>query len=117
MVGSRLFFLTPPSSLILTLLSGAWIDPSSGFWGAQGNPLFGGSNAPFKGGKGSTWEGGVREPAIIWAPGRLSPGVTTMEVTSMMDFFPTFMDLANIEVSFFHSSEHYFWCNLMFLVH
>ena len=78
--------------------AGAWIDPSSGFWGAKGNPLNGGSNAPFQGGKGSTWEGGVREPAILWAPGRIAPGSLSMEIVNMMDFFPTFIELAGGKV-------------------
>lgn len=56
----------------------------------------GGSAGLFTGGKGSTYEGGVREPAIAWWPGVVKPSTVTMEVTSTIDLFSTFLDLAGI---------------------
>jgi arylsulfatase A len=47
-------------------------------------------NAPLRGNKGSTWEGGMRVPTIAWWPGKIAGGTSTDEVTSMMDFLPTF---------------------------
>jgi len=61
--------------------------------------LAGGSNAPFYDGKGSTWEGGIRAPAIAWWPGKIAPGRVTQQVTTMMDIFPTIMQLVGIEKS------------------
>ncbi len=51
-------------------------------------------NRPFRGFKGSTWEGGMRVPTIAWWPGKIPPETTTNEITSMMDFLPTFAALA-----------------------
>lgn len=81
--------------VIFTSDNGAWINPNSGIPGTKGDPLAGGSNAPFQDGKGSTWEGGVREPAVLYWPERILPGLS-MEPVTMMDFFPTLLDLANI---------------------
>ena len=55
----------------------------------------GGSAGPLRGGKGATWEGGMREPAIFWWPGRITPGVVH-EMGSTLDFFPTFTALAGV---------------------
>ena len=51
-------------------------------------------NRPLKGFKASTWEGGVRVPTIACWPGQIRPGVSTDEITSMMDVLPTFTALA-----------------------
>jgi arylsulfatase A-like enzyme len=53
-----------------------------------------GSEGPFRSGKGTTWEGGVRVPCIIRWPGHLPAGVTLSGITSLMDIFPTFVDIA-----------------------
>ncbi len=52
------------------------------------------SNAPLRGHKGSTWEGGMREPCIVWWPGRIPPGKTCNELAATMDLLPTFARLA-----------------------
>jgi arylsulfatase A-like enzyme len=54
----------------------------------------GASNLPLKGGKGSTFEGGQRVPLLVRWPGRIDPGTTSAEMTTMMDILPTFADLA-----------------------
>jgi arylsulfatase A-like enzyme len=54
----------------------------------------GGSNAPLNGTKGTTWEGGQRVPCIACWPGQIPAGRTCDEVTTSMDFLPTFAALA-----------------------
>lgn len=84
--------------VLFTSDNGAWLAPSTGVPGAAGNPLWGGSNAPFRGGKGSTWEGGFREPAIVWAPGRVPASSVSYEPTTMMDILPTFAEYAGVQL-------------------
>lgn len=55
----------------------------------------GGSAGLLRGGKGGTFEGGMREPAILWWPGTIKPGVVT-EMATTMDLLPTFCSLAKI---------------------
>ncbi len=57
-----------------------------------------GSAGPLRGRKGSTWEGGMREPALAWWPGEIPPGSSSGEITSTMDFLPTFAALAEAEL-------------------
>ena len=59
-----------------------------------GAPQHGGSNAPLRGAKGSTWEGGMRVPCIMRWPGVIPPAAGCREVTTAMDFLPTFTRLA-----------------------
>ncbi len=54
-----------------------------------GQPRHGAVNTPLRGGKGSTWEGGVRVPTIVWWPGKIPAGTSTMAMTSTMDWLPT----------------------------
>lgn len=55
-------------------------------------------NLPLRGHKGSTWEGGMRVCTIAWWPGKIPGGTATDEITSMMDFLPTFAALADGEL-------------------
>jgi arylsulfatase A len=55
-------------------------------------------NKPLRGNKGSTWEGGMRVPTIAWWPGKIAAGSSTEEITSMMDFLPTFAALAEAKL-------------------
>ena len=57
----------------------------------------GGSNAPLRGTKGTTWEGGFRLPCIAWWPGRVPAGGVCREISTAMDFLPTFTRLAGGE--------------------
>jgi arylsulfatase A-like enzyme len=63
--------------------------------GASSN--YGGSNSPLRGHKGTTWEGGMREPAIMWWPGRVPAGRTCDEMAVTMDLLPTLASLAGTE--------------------
>ena len=64
----------------------------NGPWLPQGTNA--GVAGPLRGGKGSTWEGGVREPMIIWWPGKVPAGSTSDAVAANYDFLPTFVKLA-----------------------
>eukprot|EP00606_Chrysophyceae_sp_TOSAG23-5_P000706 GSChrysophyteH2.ASY1.ANO1.46.1 assembled CDS len=71
----------------------------NGAWGL--GPYDGGSNAPFKGGKGDTNEGGFRVPLIMKVPKKLLKGNGAMKrleqtPVSMLDLFPTLLDLAGL---------------------
>jgi len=57
----------------------------------------GGSNSPLRGRKGTTWEGGQRVPCIMRWPGRIPAGITSSEITTSMDFLPTFARLAGTD--------------------
>ncbi|MCD4711133.1 MAG: sulfatase [Bacteroidales bacterium] len=56
------------------------------------------SNAPLRAEKGTLYEGGIREPMIMWWPGKLEQGVVNEEIISSVDFLPTFAELAGIEL-------------------
>lgn len=53
-----------------------------------------GSNAPYRGMGYSTTEGGQRMPCIIRWPGKVPAGTTSVELCAMMDFLPSFAQLA-----------------------
>lgn len=57
----------------------------------------GGSNSPLRGHKGTTWEGGQRVPCIMRWPGRIPEGVTCSEITTSMDFLPSFSRIAGTD--------------------
>ncbi|XP_061752181.1 arylsulfatase A-like [Nerophis ophidion] len=57
----------------------------------------GGSAGTLRCGKGTTYEGGMREPAIAYWPGMITPGVT-QELASTLDILPTIAGLAGARV-------------------
>lgn len=57
----------------------------------------GGNAGPLKCGKGTTYEGGMREPAIAYWPGTITPGVTH-ELVSTLDILPTIAGLAGAKL-------------------
>ncbi|XP_054441003.1 arylsulfatase L [Pteronotus mesoamericanus] len=64
-----------------------------------GDQQYGGWNGIYKGGKGmGGWEGGIRVPGIFRWPGVLPAGRVITEPTSLMDVFPTVVQLAGGEV-------------------
>jgi len=60
--------------------------------------LNGGSAGLLRGGKGSTWEGGMREPCVVWWPGKIPPGSTATGLSSTLDILPTCLELAGAEL-------------------
>ncbi|XP_075394988.1 arylsulfatase L-like isoform X3 [Tenrec ecaudatus] len=64
-----------------------------------GREQCGGWNGIYKGGKGMAgWEGGIRVPGIFRWPGVLPAGREVHEPTSLMDIFPTVVQLAGGQV-------------------
>ncbi|XP_019570131.2 arylsulfatase D isoform X2 [Rhinolophus sinicus] len=59
----------------------------------------GGWNGIYRGGKGmGGWEGGIRVPGVVRWPGVLPAGRVIQEPTSLMDVFPTVVQLAGGQV-------------------
>lgn len=56
-----------------------------------------GSNGPFLGAKTTMWEGGVREPGLVWWPGKVLPRRLTAQA-STLDVFATVADAAGVAV-------------------
>lgn len=52
------------------------------------------SNLPLRGYKGTTWEGGQRVPCLLRWPGVIPAGQRCADVTTAMDFLPTFANLS-----------------------
>jgi arylsulfatase A len=57
----------------------------------------GGSAGLLREGKGCTFEGGMREPCVMWWPGKIKPRVVT-DMGCTTDLFTTFLTLAGAEV-------------------
>ena len=53
---------------------------------------------PLRSGKGSYYEGGIREPMFAYWQGKVKSGTTTDVPVTSIDFFPTLLDLAKIEI-------------------
>ena len=66
--------------------------------GVSSGDAYATSNLPLRGGKGRQWEGGIREPFYIRAPGTTEPGSTCDVPVSGIDYYSTFLDLADIEI-------------------
>lgn len=59
----------------------------------------GACNDPFRGSKPDVYEGGIRVPCFVRWPGHTEPGTETDEVTMLMDFFPTFCEIADVPLA------------------
>lgn len=57
------------------------------------------SNLPLRAGKGSAYEGGVRVPLIIHCPGITKPGGECGEPVIGVDYFPTLLEIAGVQVT------------------
>ncbi len=53
---------------------------------------------PLRGEKGSYYEGGIRVPMIVRWPGHVAPGARSETPVHGVDFFPTFVEAAKIEI-------------------
>ncbi len=56
------------------------------------------NNYPLRSGKGDMYEGGVRVPLIMYAPGMLNQGAVSEELAISCDYFPTLVELCNLDV-------------------
>jgi arylsulfatase A len=64
---------------------------------SDNGPWYQGSAGGLRGRKGETWEGGVREPFIVWMPGRIPKGRVSDAVGSMLDVTPTIAKLCGAQ--------------------
>lgn len=56
----------------------------------------GGNTGPWIGSKGTFLEGGIRVPAIVRYPAKIPAGQTRDQIVTIMDWFPTVLDLCGI---------------------
>jgi len=54
------------------------------------------ANTPYRGGKGNLFEGGIKVPAMIYWPGKLTPSEFGA-FTTALDIYPTLMDAAGVK--------------------
>ncbi len=66
--------------------------------GVSSGDAYSSSMLPLRGGKGWQWEGGIREPVYVRMPGQIEPGTTCDVPISGIDFYPTLLDLAKVEI-------------------
>ncbi len=57
------------------------------------------SNLPLRAGKGWCYEGGIRVPLIISGPGVANPGRKASDIAVSMDFFPTILNIAGVQLN------------------
>jgi arylsulfatase A-like enzyme len=60
--------------------------------------IFWGEAGPLRGGKGSAYEAGSRVPCIVRWPGKVPAGKTSDALWATIDFLPTFLSLAGVEL-------------------
>lgn len=77
--------------------NGGWIVPLDRFIPEPYRGLPVTSNHPLRGGKATLYEGGTRVPLIAVWPGQIKPNSVNHTVVTSVDFFPTFMELLNIQ--------------------
>lgn len=66
--------------------------------GVSSGDAYATSNLPLRGGKGRQWEGGIREPFYIKAPRVTKPGATSAVPVSGIDWYPTLLELAGVNL-------------------
>ena len=66
--------------------------------GVSSGDSFSSSMLPLRGGKGRQWEGGIREPVYVRYPALVAAGTTCAVPVSGIDFYPTLLELAGVEV-------------------
>jgi arylsulfatase A len=54
------------------------------------------NNYPFRSGKSTLYEGGIRVPLLIRWPSRIAAGTVSNAVVNSTDYYPTFLDIANL---------------------
>ncbi len=66
--------------------------------GPDGSPAGTTRGRPMIGGKASVREGGVRQPLIVYGPGRVPQGKVCTDLGDFTDIYPTLLELAGIPV-------------------
>ena len=69
------------------------------FLNDNGGTSTAGWNAPYRGKKSEYHEGGIRVPAVLRWPGRITPGSESAAVLHAIDLFPTLAGLAGADTS------------------
>ncbi len=80
--------LSGSTLVIFTSDNGPWVP------GSFKKRIRGGSTGGLRGSKGTTWEGGMRVPMIARWPGHIPAGQVRGGISSLLDLFPTFVELA-----------------------
>lgn len=62
------------------------------------NRSIGGSALPLRGYKFQQFEGGMREPTVMWWPGRIPAGTVCKEIAGTIDILPTVAELTGAEL-------------------
>ena len=75
------------------------------FYAAVGPSWGWAQNAPFRRYKSWAHEGGIATPCIAWWPGQVPEGKITREVGHIIDFMPTFLELAGDQYPKKHKGE------------
>ena len=57
-----------------------------------------GSSLPLRAKKGSVYDGGIREPTLMWWPGKIPAGAVCSEVAASIDMMPTLVELCGGEL-------------------
>lgn len=57
-----------------------------------------GSSLPLRAKKGSVYDGGIREPTLMWWPGKIPAGAVCSEVAASIDILPTLVGLCGGEL-------------------
>lgn len=65
---------------------------------SDNGPWFEGSPGGLRGRKGQSYEGGFRVPCVAWWPGHIPSGHIVDEPAMNIDFFPTFLELAGLDL-------------------
>jgi uncharacterized sulfatase len=63
------------------------------------------NNDPLRGEKGTLYEGGIRVPLIIRYPPKIKKGMVCDMPVSSVDFYPTFLDMAGVELPLNHALD------------
>ena len=58
-----------------------------------------GSSLPLRSRKGSVYDGGIREPTVMWWPGKVPPGKVCHELAASIDLLPTLAKLSGGKLS------------------
>lgn len=75
-----------------------FMSDNGGLVGTTGKWEHATSNLPLRNGKGTAYEGGIREPMIVKWPGTVVPGTVCGIPVTSVDFYPTMLEMAGIEI-------------------